>query len=71
MAIAQEIISVLRDDFGIRPHHVEGLHSGEWILLDYCDILIHLFKPDTREKFQLEELWSGGKVVELNLSISA
>lgn len=71
MAIGQEIISVLRDEHGLRPHHVEGLHSGDWILIDYCDILIHLFMPGMRDKFQLEKLWSGGKSIELNLSLSA
>lgn len=70
MAIAQTIVSELRDQYGIRPHHVEGLHSGEWVLIDYSDILIHLFMPGLREKFQLETLWSDAKIVELNLSLS-
>ncbi len=70
MAIAQAIVSEIRDECGIRPHHVEGLHSGDWILIDYCDVLVHLFMPGMREKFQLEQLWSGGKTVDLNLSLT-
>lgn len=62
-AIANEIIRSMREDLGVRPHHVEGLHVGEWILLDYANILIHLFKPGMREKYQLEQLWSKGKIV--------
>lgn len=71
MAIGQEIISVLRDEHGVRPHHVEGLHTGDWVLIDYCDILIHLFMPGMREKFQLEKLWADGKTIDLELSLTA
>lgn len=43
---------------GIRIHHVEGLHTGRWVLLDYVDFVIHLFHPETRSFYQLERLWS-------------
>lgn len=70
MAIAHEIVKELRDTYDIRPHHVEGLSEGDWVLIDYCDFIIHLFMPGMREKFQLENLWSEGKVVDLHLSLS-
>lgn len=68
IAIGQEIISTLRDVYGIRPHHVEGLHAGDWLLIDYCDVIIHLFMPTIREKYQLERLWSQGQPVNLQFS---
>jgi ribosome-associated protein len=43
---------------GVRTHHVEGLPTGRWVLLDYVDFVIHLFHPETRSFYQLERLWS-------------
>ena len=71
MAIGQNVVTSIRDECGVRPHHAEGLHSGDWILLDYCNVLVHLFMPGMREKFQLEKLWADGKIIELNLSLTA
>lgn len=42
---------------GVRTHHVEGLTTGRWVLLDYVDFVIHLFHPETRSFYQLERLW--------------
>jgi ribosome-associated protein len=41
----------------LRPHHVEGLAQGRWVLLDYVDLVVHLFHPELREFYQLERLW--------------
>jgi ribosome-associated protein len=41
----------------LHPHHVEGLTSGRWVLLDYVDVVVHLFHPELREFYQLERLW--------------
>lgn len=43
---------------GHRPHHIEGLGAGRWVLLDFVDFVVHLFHPDTRSFYQLERLWS-------------
>ena len=42
---------------GMRPHHVEGLPQGRWVLLDYVDFVVHVFHPELREFYQLERLW--------------
>lgn len=55
---------------GSHPLHVEGQQSGDWIVLDYGDFVIHLFTPDLREKYALEELWKDGRVVDIDIKTS-
>jgi len=40
-----------------RPHHYEGIESGNWILIDYIDLIVHIFTKETREFYGLERLW--------------
>jgi ribosome-associated protein len=54
--IAESVIEKLGRR-GHRTHHVEGLNSGRWVLLDFVDFVIHLFHPETRSFYQLERLW--------------
>ena len=42
---------------GFRTHHIEGITTGRWVLLDYVDFVVHLFHPETRAFYQLERLW--------------
>ena len=48
---------------GVRPHHVEGLPQGRWVLLDYVDFVVHVFHPELREFYQLERLWGDATVL--------
>ncbi len=54
--IADEIEEKLKDK-GIKPFNVEGYKLGDWILLDYGDLIVHIFKPKVREYYNLEGLW--------------
>ena len=56
-ASADHILDELRTEEGERPLHVEGLDSQHWILLDYVDVVVHLFLPDERRFYDLESLW--------------
>lgn len=57
-AISDEIDRVLEVELGQRRLGVEGYQESRWILLDYGDVVIHLFDPDTRAYYALEELWA-------------
>ena len=50
---------------GARPHHIEGRHHLQWILMDYIDVMVHLFLPSSREFYDLESLWGEAKRVPL------
>ena len=50
---------------GVEPNHIEGKSSG-WILLDYSDVLVHIFTRDTREYYDLERLWSDATPVDIS-----
>ena len=57
-ALAEHVVDRARAA-GVRPMGVEGLDKGEWVLVDLCDVLVHVMQPETREYYQLEKLWTG------------
>ncbi len=63
-AIAEEIDLVLRKEFGDKRLGREGYEESRWILLDFGDVVVHLFDEETREYYDLENLWAGAKRVE-------
>lgn len=60
-AVADHIIESLKKK-GIRPWHNEGYQNSRWILLDYVDVVVHIFLEETREFYGLEGLWGDAKV---------
>ena len=56
-AIYDEIEKSLKHE-GLLPHHREGTMDSGWLLLDYGDVIVHIFSPDEREFYKLDELWS-------------
>ena len=61
-AIHDAIHLQLKDEHGLLPRRVEGLTEGKWILLDYLDVIVHVFTPETREFYRLEQLWGEAPV---------
>lgn len=49
---------------GIRLHHREGTRRGEWVILDYMDVIVHIFSEEARGFYDLERLWADAKRVE-------
>ena len=56
-AIHDGILEGMKKDHGTTPRRVEGLPEARWILLDYLDVVVHIFTPDAREFYRLEQLW--------------
>ncbi len=56
-AIYEEVEHVLKKE-GVLPHHREGAPDSGWLLLDFSDVIVHIFAPFEREYYQLDELWS-------------
>jgi ribosome-associated protein len=54
--IADGVVRAL-EEAGYPANHVEGLSSGRWVLLDFVDVVVHLFHPETRAYYRLERLW--------------
>lgn len=51
----------------LKPLHVEGEEQGDWLVMDYGDIVIHLFIPELRERYGFERVWHAGNVVDLDI----
>jgi ribosome-associated protein len=62
-AIARSIEDTIETQLGRQPKGMEGLSEGRWILLDYGDVITHLFLPQDREFYNLEAFWSHGSSV--------
>jgi ribosome-associated protein len=56
-AIHDAIHEGMKHQHGVLPERVEGLAQGHWVLMDYLDVVVHVFTPDTREYYRLEQLW--------------
>lgn len=57
-AIADSIREYLLKNAGIKPYNYDGYRNSQWIVIDYGDTLVHIFLPETRSLYNLEELWS-------------
>ncbi len=63
-ALADELEFQLKG-MGITVHHIEGHRSNSWILMDYTDVIVHVFSDEAREYYGLDRLWQDGEVVDL------
>jgi ribosome-associated protein len=61
-ALAKGVLEALKKDYK-KKGRIDGLSREGWLVVDYGDVVVHLFSPDMREHYDLEELWSDGKVV--------
>jgi len=62
-AIADKILENVKKECGAIAYNKEGFENSEWILIDYDDVVVHVFLDNTRNFYQLESLWADAKVV--------
>jgi ribosome-associated protein len=55
-AVAEHLLKALKEN-GLRDARVEGLSGADWVLIDAGDIIVHLFRPEVREFYNLEKMW--------------
>lgn len=68
-AIAEGIEEKLRER-GARPWHIEGIEGRRWVLLDYVEVVVHVFHARTREYYMLDRLWGDARSVPLDLDLT-
>jgi ribosome-associated protein len=60
-AIGESVVDVVRTEIGEKPLHREGFQQANWVLLDYGDVIVHIFLESYRELYRLEDLWADAK----------
>ncbi len=64
-AVADSVDDYVREKLNEKPYHVEGRENAEWILIDYVDVIVHVFQRSVREFYNLEGLWADAKRTEI------
>ena len=64
-AITDSIIEHVRKQTQLRPVSVDGQKNAEWVAIDYFDIVVHVFLPETRDFYNLEHLWADAQLTEI------
>lgn len=63
-ALSDAVFETVKKATSLNPHKVEGYQNAEWILMDYFDVVVHIFQKDKRAFFRLDELWSDGEEIK-------
>jgi len=64
-AIADSVSDYVRINAGTKPIAVEGLRNARWVVMDYSDVLVHIFVPEDRHFYNLENLWADAHLTEI------
>jgi ribosome-associated protein len=64
-ALSDAVIRKMKKELHTGAHHVEGTNNSLWVLLDYSDIVVHVFLNEKRDFYRLEELWADGKMEKI------
>lgn len=63
-AISTRVNKRLKDDFKLYANHTEGKDNAQWVLVDYFNVVVHIFYPEARKFYELEDLWSDAEITE-------
>ncbi len=64
-AVVTEIDKKIFEECGMKPFHIDGEYRSLWVVIDYGDVMVHVFHENTRGLYNLEELWKEGKIIPL------
>ena len=64
-ALSDTVFETVKKATGLAPHKVEGYQNAEWILMDYFDVVVHIFQKEKRAFFRLDELWCDGEEIAI------
>ena len=67
-AIINSIQKIVSKGIKEKPYHIEGAENAEWILMDYVNVVVHVFQKKTREYYDIENLWGDAKITMMNSS---
>ena len=70
-AIHDAIHQSMKSEHSLLPERVEGLAQARWVLMDYLDVVVHVFTPDARAYYRLEQLWAEAPMQELGEPVAA
>lgn len=65
-ALSDAVFETIKKATGLNPHKVEGYQNAEWILMDYFDVVVHIFQKEKRAFYRLDELWSDGSELPIS-----
>ena len=65
-SLSDDVEEMMSKELGIEPRRIEGYQSASWILLDFGDIIVHIFYRDAREYYGLDKLWSDGETLDIS-----
>lgn len=68
-ALANSVEKQTREQLKEKPMHREGVANAEWIILDYFDVVVHIFRKETRAFYDLEKLWADAAITEIDYQI--
>lgn len=63
-ALADSVLETVSEETGEKAWHKEGLENATWVLLDYSDVVVHIFQKEYRNLYKLEELWADAKLTQ-------
>lgn len=64
-AIADSIREYVHGNLGVKPYNYDGYRNAQWIVIDYGNVFVHVFLPEFREYYNLEQLWNDAKIEEI------
>ncbi|MDE6230824.1 MAG: ribosome silencing factor [Muribaculaceae bacterium] len=64
-AIADNVREELRKNLGMKPYNYDGYRNSQWIVIDYGEVIVHVFQRETREYYNIEDLWSDAEIEQI------